>query len=194
MNKKIVWVYDCFWRLILRVWCLTHPGINYLWHIWYYSQLAPIIPLQSHSVRLYQRAHINHSFCILWFSPGALLVILYTTALSAIASRNTIEIHLHADDTQRYANLLVNEVANATRDFAPALTTSCSGVCLCASIAELSRACAFHLRRIRQIHSAIDSPSLNTLIGLPCLILKHLDYCNTWITFWSTRIHAPSFN
>jgi hypothetical protein len=46
---------------------------------------------------------------------GPLLFILYTSALSAIASRHGIEIHLYADDTQLYVHLRLNEVANATK-------------------------------------------------------------------------------
>jgi len=46
---------------------------------------------------------------------GPLLFILFTSALSAIASHHGIEIHLYADDTQLYVHLRSNEVANATK-------------------------------------------------------------------------------
>ena len=44
-------------------------------------------------------------------------------------------------------------------------------------IAAISRACLFHLRRIRQLRTSLDSASLKTLIH--CLILTRLDYCNS---------------
>jgi len=71
-----------------------------------------------------QRVRINlltsHIAAVLFGVPqgsvlGPLLFILYTSALSAIASRHGIEIHLYADDTQLYVHLRLNEVADATR-------------------------------------------------------------------------------
>ena len=44
-------------------------------------------------------------------------------------------------------------------------------------IAAISRACLFHLRRILQFRSTLDSASLKTLIHY--LILTRLDYCNS---------------
>jgi len=163
---------------------------------------------------------------------GPLLFILYTSALSAIASRHGIEIHLYADDTQLYVHLRLNEVANATKRLraciddimlwslsmrlklnpskseliwfdrsskllqctelslstsssllSPASTVRDLGVILDSAlslkpqIAAISRACLFHLRRIRQLRSTLDSASLKTLIH--CLILTRLDYCNS---------------
>src|SRR5688572_1634079 len=163
---------------------------------------------------------------------GPLLFILYTSALSAIASRHGIEIHLYADDTQLYVHLRLNEVANATKKLraciddvmlwslsmrlklnpskseliwfdrstkllqctelslstsssllSPASTVRDLGVILDSAlslkpqIAAISRACLFHLRRIRQLRSTLDSASLKTLIN--CLILTRLDYCNS---------------
>jgi len=44
-------------------------------------------------------------------------------------------------------------------------------------IAAISRACLFHLRRIRQLRSTLDPASLKTLVH--CLVLTRLDYCNS---------------
>src|ERR1700733_15313186 len=168
---------------------------------------------------------------------GPLLFILYTSALSNIASRHGIEIHLYADDTQLYVHLRLNEVADATKRLRAciddimlwslsmriklnpgkseliwfdrssrilqcaelSLSTSSSllspsptvrdlGVILDSKlslkpqISATSGACLFHLRRIRQLRSTLDSASLRTLIH--SLILTRLDYAWGVVVQW----------